>query len=291
MLTVSLSLGRARALAAALLACACGLAVLAQPAAGEAKYKLASGPRDAGGPGVATAMGGSKLFFDSKRKVTFLYRIRHPRPVTAKISVVKPRSGRVVESWRRTVTDDSEQAIRWNGLTRRELQKERKYAFRLIAKDAGGNKTYSAQAGDRTRDTFKLRHNRFPVRGKHEYWDGWGAGRGHQGADVGARCGTKLQAARGGKVQYAGYHGAAGHYIVIDNRKSREDYAYMHLQRRPKLSEGDRVRTGQTLGAVGDSGNASGCHLHFEMWSAPGWYEGGSAYDAMPHLRRWDRYS
>ena len=32
---------------------------------------------------------------------------------------------------------------------------------------------------------------------------------------------------------------------------------------------GDRVYTGQELGAVGDTGNARGCHLHFEEWTAP----------------------
>jgi murein DD-endopeptidase MepM/ murein hydrolase activator NlpD len=53
----------------------------------------------------------------------------------------------------------------------------------------------------------------------------------------------------------------------------------------------DRVYTGQPLGEVGESGNAHGCHLHFELWSAPGWYNGGRALDPLPELRRWDRSS
>jgi murein DD-endopeptidase MepM/ murein hydrolase activator NlpD len=276
------------------LAAGCALAgvlLLAPGTAPAADYQTASGPRDAGGPSVSTAMRGKQLFFDNQRKVEFLFRIRHSEPVRATLTVTSPGSGEVVETWRRTVTDASEQSVTWSGVARSKLQKERKYAFRLKARDANGDETYSASSNDTTRDTFELRHHRFPVRGGHQYWDGFGAGRGHQGTDVGANCGTRLQAARGGRVQYAGYHSAAGHYLVIDARKTGRDYAYMHLTQPPQHRTGDRVRTAESIGRVGESGNASGCHLHFEMWSEPGWYEGGHAIDSEPHLRSWDRFS
>jgi murein DD-endopeptidase MepM/ murein hydrolase activator NlpD len=38
-------------------------------------------------------------------------------------------------------------------------------------------------------------------------------------------------------------------------------------------------------------GRASGCHLHFEMWTAPGWYQGGDVFDPLPELTRWDAFS
>ena len=132
----------------------------------------------------------------------------------------------------------------------------------------------------------------FPGQGPHRYGDGFGAdrgGRSHQGGDVFADCGTPLVAAQGGRVEYAGFHSAAGHYVVITGAESREDYVYMHLRSASPLRTGQTVETGQAIGEVGETGNASGCHLHFELWSAPGWYKGGAAYDPMPALRSWDR--
>ena len=53
---------------------------------------------------------------------------------------------------------------------------------------------------------------------------------------------------------------------------------------RSPLKTGDPVRTGQPIGIVGDTGDATACHLHFEIWTAPGWYEGGSPIDPLPYL-------
>jgi murein DD-endopeptidase MepM/ murein hydrolase activator NlpD len=69
------------------------------------------------------------------------------------------------------------------------------------------------------------------------------------------------------------------------------DYVYMHLASAPLVDKGDRVRTGQLIGYVGDTGAASGCHLHFEMWKAPGWYSGGSPFNPLASLLAWDRRS
>jgi murein DD-endopeptidase MepM/ murein hydrolase activator NlpD len=78
---------------------------------------------------------------------------------------------------------------------------------------------------------------------------------------------------------------------VVDGRRPNWDYVYMHLQATPRYDEADRVAAGAEIGAVGDSGNASACHLHFEIWSAPGWYQGGEPFDPLPYLRYWDRTS
>jgi hypothetical protein len=125
---------------------------------------------------------------------------------------------------------------------------------------------------------FQFRPYKFPVRGAHTYGDGVGAPRAghvHEGQDVLAPCGTPLQAARGGHVQYQGSQSAAGNYIVIDGKGTGHDYVYMHLKKPSPLKEGDKVKTGEKLGVVGETGDATACHLHYEEWSAPGWYQGG----------------
>jgi murein DD-endopeptidase MepM/ murein hydrolase activator NlpD len=135
----------------------------------------------------------------------------------------------------------------------------------------------------------------FPIAGRHDFGGAgadFGSGRSghsHQGHDVFARCGTPMVAARGGRVQANKYHGAAGNYLVIDADGSGTDYVYMHMAERSPFARGDKVATGQRIGAVGDSGNARGCHLHFELWSAPGYYEGGRPFDPLPALKAWGK--
>ena len=46
--------------------------------------------------------------------------------------------------------------------------------------------------------------------------------------------------------------------------------------------------TGQSIGDVGMTGDATACHLHFEMWGGPGWYTGGAPIDPLPFLKAWD---
>ena len=130
----------------------------------------------------------------------------------------------------------------------------------------------------------------FPILGKHDFGTGtntFGGGRGHQGHDVFARCGTPLVAVFDTTVQHVGSQARAGNYVVLQGADG-QSYAYMHLQAPPEVAKGARVAAGQQVGRVGDTGRASGCHLHFEQWTAPGWYEGGEPVDPLPLLRRLD---
>jgi murein DD-endopeptidase MepM/ murein hydrolase activator NlpD len=128
----------------------------------------------------------------------------------------------------------------------------------------------------------------FPIRARHTYGDGLGAGRGHQGQDVLANCGEKVVAARPGRVRWVDYQRAgAGHYVVVKGRKY--DYVYMHMLKRLSVRRGERLGAGEQIGRVGSTGRSTACHLHFEMWRKPGWYRGGSLTNPKPFLKRWDR--
>ena len=204
-------------------------------------------------------------------------------------------NGEIVKSFfRQDVEANTTQSVRWNGKTMAgRTASNGRYWFR-ISSESGERANPQSTARDGASLAFKLFGFIFPVQAAHTYGDGIGAprsGHTHQGVDLFARCGAKLVAARGGRVQYVGYHGAAGNYIVIDGRATGIDFAYMHLLTPAPFRAGQMVKTGQRIGQVGETGNASGCHLHYEMWSAPGWYEGGHFMDPMPILKRWDRYS
>ena len=135
---------------------------------------------------------------------------------------------------------------------------------------------------------------RTPIRCRvaHDYGIGgngrFGTGRAghmHQGQDVFAACGTPVLAARAGTVQFEEFQSAAGNYVVIDGDGTAQDTAYMHLRDPALPAEGEHVGTGQLIGYAGDTGDATECHLHFEIWDAPGWYEGGQPVDPLPFLQ------
>jgi murein DD-endopeptidase MepM/ murein hydrolase activator NlpD len=129
----------------------------------------------------------------------------------------------------------------------------------------------------------------FPVRGRHDFGtavNGFGGGRGHDGQDIFAACGTPVVAARAGRVVEAETAGAEGNYVVMKASDGPQQ-AYLHLLRPTSVRKGDSVDAGERIGKVGDSGNADGCHLHFELWTAPGRFTGGSAMNPRAALDRW----
>jgi len=129
----------------------------------------------------------------------------------------------------------------------------------------------------------------FPVRGRHELGsaiNGFGGGRGHEGQDIFAACGTRVVAARAGRVVEAATAGNEGNYAVVEDADGRQQ-AYLHLLGPSPARKGDRVGAGERIGKVGATGNADGCHLHFELWTAPGRFTGGRAMNPRPALDRW----
>lgn len=269
----------------------------APPPEPNAELSPVPGPRQAGAPKLETGTSRTKVFVGAQRPVTFSYRISEGLPSSVQIELVRARDGAVVRTWSPAAAENSVEKLVWNGKVAKQTARAGRYSFRLTVADNDGERASSATTGEAQRDSFDLYPHVFPVRGRHDYGGAgarFGAGRAghsHQGHDVFAACGTPMVAARGGRVQYSGYHSAAGNYIVIDGGATGIDYAYMHMVAPSPFREGDRVYTGQRVGEVGETGRASGCHLHFEMWGAPGWYEGGSPFNPLPALQSWDGWS
>ncbi len=253
--------------------------------------------RSSGPPHLLDAQVSPNKVFYGTRSATLSYVVGSGQPTNDLRVDIVTSAGQVVQSFPPTsIAPNTTQSISWNGTGfDGKPVADGWYSFRLSALD--GQPLGRATASDTPSLGVAVFAFIFPVRGPHNFGSAgaqFGAGRDghtHQGQDVMADCGTKLVAARGGTVQYAGYQGAAGNYIVIDQKGSAEDNMYAHLIAPSPLKTGDRVATGQSIGNVGQTGDATACHLHFEVWSAPGWYEGGQPYDPLPLLKAWDKYS
>ncbi|MGH2804170.1 MAG: M23 family metallopeptidase, partial [Thermoleophilaceae bacterium] len=150
--------------------------------------------------------------------------------------------------------------------------------------------------GPTASSTAELRfsHHAFPLAGGFD-WGGDGSrfnaprqGHRHQGQDLAAPESTPVVAPRGGVVETVGYQASgAGHYVVLDGEDEDRDYVFMHLRTGSiAVEQGQRVRTGQRIGEVGNTGRSFGAHLHFEVWVG-GWYAGGEPVDPLPLLKSW----
>ncbi len=90
----------------------------------------------------------------------------------------------------------------------------------------------------------------------------WSSGY-HTGLDFAQPYGADVYAAKDGVVVEAGWGGAYGNTIVIEHSDGTRTM-YNHLQE-INVSVGQTVSAGETIGAVGSTGNSSGPHLHFEV--------------------------
>lgn len=229
----------------------------------------------------------NRIFFRGKHPATFKYEIGGRQTEDLRIAAVRKGHGAVRKWDVANVKPKTKYKLSWNGTVDhgKEVPKG-KYSFRV--EDASGQLDRSNADGHRS---FGVYPDIFPVRGHHGYGDGWGAGRGHTGQDIFADCGTKEVAARAGKVAFVGNDGGGyGHYMVINTRGEKHAHLYAHMKDKPLVHKGDHVRTGESIGKVGASGNAQGCHLHFEYWD--GNYNGGRPQASVTkHVKDWDRWS
>lgn len=102
-----------------------------------------------------------------------------------------------------------------------------------------------------------------PTRGRLSSRYGWRNGRMHRGLDIAASTGTPIKAADGGKVVFAGWKGSYGRLVEISHENGYVT-KYAHCSS-INVSAGDRVYKGQVIARVGNTGNSTGPHLHFEV--------------------------
>ena len=86
----------------------------------------------------------------------------------------------------------------------------------------------------------------------------------HHGLDLVAVKGTPIGAAASGEVVKIRRHGGHGKRVILRHLGGYFS-SYSHLSR-IDVREGESVRMGQKIGAVGSSGRSTGPHLHLEMW-------------------------
>lgn len=90
-----------------------------------------------------------------------------------------------------------------------------------------------------------------------------GTTRFHSGVDIGASEGTPVACGGNGVVISAGWNGGYGNCVIVDLGNGISA-VYAHLSA-INVSSGETVSGGQTVGAVGSTGNSTGAHLHFEI--------------------------
>ncbi len=129
---------------------------------------------------------------------------------------------------------------------------------------------------------------RFPVRGFGPgavisvFGDQRGSSRLHQGIDIEAPRGTPVVAVTDGVVEGIRDGGSGGRQLYLRDARGRRFY-YAHLDDW-SVAEGTTVRAGDSLGTVGNTGNAQATtpHLHFEVLL-------GKRRRAVDPLRFWPR--
>lgn len=104
------------------------------------------------------------------------------------------------------------------------------------------------------RITSRFGSRKDPLNGKSSF---------HEGIDFRGKRGDKIYATADGIVKKAFKNGSYGNYVVIDHLNGYTT-SFAHMQKYV-VKKGDRVKRGQLIGQVGNTGRSTGPHLHYEL--------------------------
>ena len=99
--------------------------------------------------------------------------------------------------------------------------------------------------------------------GSIRYTNGSATSTRHSGIDIAAAQGTPVAAANNGKILFADFLQLTGNTVVIDHGFGLKSF-YYHMDSLD-VKEGDMVKTGDIVGAVGSTGYSTGPHLHYSL--------------------------
>ena len=153
-----------------------------------------------------------------------------------------------------------------------------------------GTKTYSSGGSSSSGGGKPTKYTgaklTWPVIGAYSVSSGYGyrSRAMHRGLDIvapnGSTRGKIIVAAASGTVTTATYHPSWGYYIMISHGNGLQTL-YAHCQKGSfSVRVGQRVSAGQAIARVGNTGNASGYHLHFEVW------KNGARVNPAPYVGR-----
>ena len=150
-----------------------------------------------------------------------------------------------------------------------------------------GPETWAALGEDVARDAAlpsatESAEGRYCPANAFTYGDGWGAPRGsrsHTGIDLMGKRGEPIFAVDAGQVTRSGYQSNGAMILDITGKKGMWFYGHFDSI---LVGSGERVRAGQLIGYMGDTGSPGAVHLHLEL--RPGGWSGG-AVDAEPYVR------
>ena len=86
----------------------------------------------------------------------------------------------------------------------------------------------------------------------------------HRGLDISTAAGNPVRATADGIVSFSGWNGSGGNVVVVEHGYGFSTY-YAH-NKMNMVEVGQKVKRGAVLGYVGSTGNATGSHVHYEVW-------------------------